>query len=265
MFKIVFIFLTIIFYKILSNTLIQDIIMQGRTRLIMKCQTNIGIITYNIIYFYSVCQIKCNQLYNKFLHCLEMFKFKNENELIDNINNQTIEFFDLNTNKNKHLTKREHEVFNQIILSIRSSNNLVVISEFSNKKIINKKIDTNICDYNFDTSKITFIALYLNYNDVRYNINLKTETFNYYLVGNIIDKQFVQYYINNILKLPFNYEKEDMSSYQLELMDHEVNMTILNACQYILIEKDSYQILNDKDDLIVSDLVISDLVKEKVE
>ena len=68
-------------------------------------------------------------------------------------------------------------------------------------------------------------------------------------MGNIIDKQFVQYYINNILKLNFCYKEEDLLSYQLELMDREVNMVILNPCQYILIEKDSYQILNDKDDL----------------
>lgn len=260
MFKIVIIFLTIILYKIFVNTFNQDTIMQGRTNLIMKCKTNFVIITYNIIYFYSVCQIKCNQLYNTIFLILKMFKNETENELINNI-----ELFDLITNKNIFLTENEQEVFNRILNNIREPNNLLIISKSShqkniNKKIINKKIDANICNYNFDISKIAFIALYLNYNDVRYNINLKTEEFNYYLVGNIIDKQFVQYYINNILKLKFCYKEEDLLSYQLELMDHEVNIIILNACQYILIEKDSYQILNNADDLI-----ISDLVKEKVE
>jgi hypothetical protein len=190
--------------------------------------------------------------------------FKNENELIDNIKKQTIELFDLSTNKIKLFTEKEQEVFNRILNNIQEPNNLLIISELShykntNKKIINKKIDANICNYNFDISKIVFIALYLNYNDVRYNINLKTEEFNYYLVGNIIDKQFVQYYINNILKLNFCYKEEDLLTYQLELMDHEVNIIILNACQYILIEKDSYQILNDAEN---SDTLI---VKEKVE
>jgi hypothetical protein len=257
MFKIVIIFLTIILYKILVNTFSQDTIMQGRTNLIMKCKTNFVIITYNIIYFYSVCQIKCNQLYDKILLNLDMFKKKTENELIDNI-----ELFDLSTNKNKIFTENEQQIFNQMVLSIRDPNNLLIISKSAhqkniNKKIINKKIDANICNYDFDISKIAFIALYLNYNDVRYNINLKTEEFNYYLVGNIIDKQFVQYYINNILKLKFCYKEEDLLSYQLELMDHEVNIIILNACQYILIEKDSYQILDEAE--------ISNLVKEKVE
>ena len=276
MFKIVLIFLTIILYKILANTFnisIQEMIIRGRasimqSNLIMQGKTSIVIITYNIIYFYSICQIKCNQLYNNFLPYLDMFK--NENELIDNINKQTIELFDLSTNKNKFFTEKEQEVFNQIMFL---PNNLLIISELSNHMILNKKIinnkinnkiDRNICNYNFDISKITFIALYLNYKDIRYNINLKTEEFNYYLVGNIIDKQFVQYYINNILKLNFCYKDEELSSsYQLELMDHEVNMIILNAKQSIFIEKDSYRIDNDVDN--DATLIVADVVKEKVE
>ena len=246
MFKIVLIFLTIILCKIVANTFncsIEEIVIQGKS--------NFVIMTYNIIYYYSMCQIKCNQIYNNIIPYLDIFKNKTENVLMGNI-----ELFDLSTNKNKIFTEIEQEVFNQIILSIQSPNNLLIISKLSqqmisNKKIINKKIDADICNniLDFDISKVTFIALYLNYNDVRYNINLKTETFNYYLVGNIIDKQFVQYYINNILKLNFCYKEEDLLSYQLELMDREVNMVILNPCQYILIEKDSYQILHDKDDL----------------
>ena len=258
MFKIVLIFLTIIFYKILTISSIQESLKQS------PLLTKVG---YNIIYFYSICQIKCNQLYNNFLPYLEMFK--NENKLIDDIKNQTLELFDLSTNKNKIFTDNEQQIFNQMVLSIRSPNNILIMSELLNQKYIHKKIiNKKTWNFDFDVSKITFIALYLNYNDARYNINLKTEAFNYYLVGNIIDKQFVQYYINNILKLPFNYEKEDMLSYQLELMDHEVNMISLNACQSIIIEKDSYQILNETNINIdnVDLVIVNDLVeKEKVE
>lgn len=257
MFKIVLIFLILIFYKILANTFIQERLKQS------SILSRVG---YNIIYFYSVCQIKCNQTYNNFLFYLEMFKNNNENKLIDDIKTQITELFDLNTNKNTIFTEKEQQIFNQIVSSIQSPNNILIISEFSNKKILNK----NTCNFDFDISKITFIALYLNYNDIRYNINLKTEAFNYYLVGNIIDKRFVQYYINNILKLPFYYKEEAMDSYQLELMDHEVNMISLNACQSIVIEKNKYNIINDVDNvdnvdlIVVNDIVISDFV-EKVE
>ena len=59
-----------------------------------------------------------------------------------------------------------------------------------------------------------------------------------------------------------------MLSYQLELMDHEVNMISLNACQSIIIEKDSYQVLNETNINIdnVDLVIVNDLVeKEKVE
>ena len=249
MLKIVLIFLILIFYKILANSSIQERLKQS------SILSRVG---YNIIYFYSVCQIKYNQTYNNILFYLETF---NENKLINDIKIQTIqttELFDLNTNKNKIFTEKEQQIFNQIVSSIQSPNNILIISELLNKKIINK--NTWNFDFNFDVSKITFIALYLNYNDIRYNIILKTEAFNYYLVGNIIDKRFVQYYINNILKLPFYYKEEAMDSYQLELMDHEVNMISLNACQSIVIEKNKYNIVNEND---IDVLVISDLVKER--
>jgi hypothetical protein len=260
MFKILLIFLTIIFYKILANkfnisiqeslvqssmSLVQSSMSLVQSKFIIQSKAKLMIMAYNIIYFYSVCQIKCNQLYNIISPYLEIFK--NENNLIDDIQTQrqTIELFDLNTNKNTIFTEKEHQVFELI----QSPNNLLIMSDLTNKNITNKKIvdkkNIDTCNSYFDMSKITFIALYLNYNDVRYNINLKTKEFNYYLVGNIINKQFVQYYINNILKLPFYYTKEQMVSYQLELMDQEVNIVCLNADQSIIIEKNNYRIVND--------------------
>lgn len=100
MFKIVLIFLTIILCKILANTFncsIEEIVIQGKS--------NFVIMTYNIIYYYSMCQIKCNQIYNNIIPYLDMFKNKTENVLMDNIKNQTLELFDLSTNKIKFSQK----------------------------------------------------------------------------------------------------------------------------------------------------------------
>jgi hypothetical protein len=275
MFKILLIFLTILFYKILANKFnisIQEILTGlGQSNFIKQIKAKLMIMAYNIIYYYSVCQIKCNQLYNKISPYLEIFK--NENDLIDGIQTQrqTIELFDLNTNKNTFFTEKEQQVFELI----QSPNNLLIMSDLTNTKITNKKIvdkkNIDTCNSYFDMSKITFIALYLNYNDVRYNINLKTKEFNYYLVGNIINKQFVQYYINNILKLPFYYADEQMITYQLELMDQEVNMVCLNADQSIIIEKNSYRIVNDvklkekvEKELVEKELVEKELVEKEL-
>jgi hypothetical protein len=47
-----------------------------------------------------------------------------------------------------------------------------------------------------------------------------------------------------VLKLKFDYEK-NIETYQLELMDHEVNMINLDANKSIIIEKNGYRIVND--------------------
>ena len=126
---------------------------------------------------------------------------------------------------------------------------------------INKKILYNFnlesWDNQFELSDISFIALYLNYNNVRYHINLKTDKYNYYLVGNIINKLFLQYYINTVLNHT-NFVIDDTTSYSLELMDHEVNMIYLDIEDAIIIEKNSYHI-NDKK---VTEKVINEVKEE---
>ena len=99
MFKIILIFLTVIFYKILANKFkCSNLERIMQSNIIVQCKAKLVTVTYNIIYFYSVCQIKCNQLYNKVSHYLEMFK--TENNLIDDINNDAIA--QLGIDKSKH-------------------------------------------------------------------------------------------------------------------------------------------------------------------
>jgi hypothetical protein len=95
-----------------------------------------------------------------------------------------------------------------------------------------------------------------------YNINLKTDEFNYYLVGNIIDKYFVQYYINTVLNLNFSYKELEIKTYQLELVDHNVNIINLNFEQSIIIEKDGYRIVNNLQDVVEVEVEVEDKVEE---
>jgi hypothetical protein len=207
-------------------------------------------IVYNTIYFYSACQIKCTQAYNYLIPY-----FKNN----ENINQIKIDLFDINTNKLTNILEKDLQDIvkdNLYIANIDGINNVNKNkSSITNKLIIDKN---SVC-LAFDVSNITFIALYLNYNDMLYNINLKTDEFNYYLVGNIIDKYFVQYYINTVLNLNFSYKELEIKTYQLELVDHNVNIINLNFEQSIIIEKDGYRIVNNLQD------VVEDKVEDKVE
>jgi hypothetical protein len=164
--------------------------------------------------------------------------------------------FDISNNTvlKKEYDKMEYnkiEFLNQVV---------IIISEPPN---INKKIlyDLEICNNQFETSDITFIALYLNYNHVRYHINLKTDKYNYYLVGNVINKLFLQYYINLILN-NVNFVIDDEKVYSLELMDHEVNMIYLDITQSIIIDKTGYHV-NDQKEKVVNE-VINEVINEVV-
>jgi hypothetical protein len=230
--KIIYLFLTIFLY------LYVYVYFPNQLNLIKNTLQNIGIKTaYNIIYFYGVCQIKCNQIYNY------IFPFLKKYNICSSIKDEPkteVEIFNITTNK--IVLKREYdedflkmEILNPVVILISEPSNI-------NKKIL-YDIEPEICK--FEPSDITFIALYLNYNDVRYHINLKTDKYNYYLVGNVINKLFLQYYINVILN-NINFVIDDEKSYSLELMDHEVNMIYLDITQFIVIEKNGYRINNEK-------------------
>lgn len=191
---------------------------------------NIGIkLAYNIIYFYGVCQIKCNQIYNY------IFPYLKKN--VKDEPKTEIAVFNITTNKIVFETG-----YDETLDKIKEFDYPVVIL-ISDSSHINKKIlyELETCNKQFDTSDITFIALYLNYDNARYHINLKTDKYNYYLVGNVINKLFLQYYINTVLN-NINFVIDDEKSYSLELMDHEVNMVNLDITQSIIIEKNGYHI-----------------------
>jgi len=243
--------------------------------------------TYNLLYIYSVCQIKCNYIYNYFSPYVKYFQTAFELLLKkDNKNdtseaepsskiNMRIEVYDNSTLKplfERNLTKMSKD--NLTCLDTLSDYTMIVtdLSEdnINNTKKIKKIMiicDTYLekYDFNFELSDITFVALYLNYNNERYNINLKMNDFNFYVVGNIINKTFLQYYMKNILHndIFINTDTESLkSSYKLELMDHEVNIMSLTESQYIIIEKNGYNVedancyLEDKISNKVEDIII---------
>ena len=207
--------------------------------------------TYNLFYVYSVCEINCTKVYNYILPCIK--SIQNEVVLKPESMNTRIEVYDhigLQVLQ-KDVSKRFEDMiiceleyvddfsyYTMIVTDLFQMNDL-------NKNIQNKKIINNLdkCEFKFEISDITFIALYLNYNDVRYNINLKTDKLNFYVVGNVINKSFIQYYIKNILhdNILINTD-ETPFLYKLELMDDKVNMLEMNENQYIIIEKNGYRI-----------------------
>ena len=74
------------FFNLKLNSLVTSL---GQCSLVSLGQCSLVSLGYKIIYYYSVCQIKCNRLYNIILPYLGMFK--SDNKLIDDIKMKTIE------------------------------------------------------------------------------------------------------------------------------------------------------------------------------
>ena len=244
--KIIYLFLTIILYIYFPHHF------NFYFNSIKNILQNFGIkIAYNIIYFYGVCQIKCNQIYNyisPYLKKYYIFLFISNNSEVT-INEEPkieVEVFDIGTNITVFKNELDKMELDKMELDkMEFLNPVVILISDINKKIL-YDLEKENWNNHFELSNISFIALYLNYNNERYHINLKTDKYNYYLVGNVINKFFLQYYINTVLNNS-NFTIDDKKSYSLELMDHEVNMIYLDIEDSIIIEKNRYHIKKGND------------------
>lgn len=104
---------------------------------------------------------------------------------------------------------------------------------------INGKIqeDLNITDVK--ESNVKFIALTLSYDGDKYPIHLKGTNYNFYAIG-VLDKMFFYYYLTNIL---YVHAPLDTFTYELEIIDNEVNIQIINETKSIVLNEDGYLIV----------------------
>ena len=89
-----------------------------------------------------------------------------------------------------------------------------------------------------EESDIQFISITLFMLDKNVAIKLKTPDYNYYVVNNKINKAFVQYYANVVLKENILPE----ITYSMVIMDHNVNIVELNEKKELVFTKTSYTI-----------------------
>ena len=104
----------------------------------------------------------------------------------------------------------------------------------------------NMVCYNFipvtllyEVSNIIFLSIKLEYNNKIYNIVLKTDMYNYYIVNNRINAQFITYYLINVVK---EHSIIENIKYTLEILDNDINIHSLTEMHTIIIKKDTYEI-----------------------
>lgn len=144
-------------------------------------------------------------------------------------------------------TPMQSIVIQENITNIPQEYDLIVFSDISD----NLKPQNKICysalndetDYKYDVSNIKFISVNLTYNKNQYDIKLKTDEFNYYIVNNVIDKVFLKYYLVHVLNIVL--DKDTDFTYKLEIIDNTVNVINLDINDSIIILKDGYNVSKD--------------------
>jgi len=213
-------------------------------------------LVYNIIYAFSLCQIKYNQMYRALF--LSSMREKETFIDLDNNNNKTKkQTLNVMFYNNSLLIKKidgdfEKEEINTIVKNEEPLNyNLMIIYGFTNssgrKTMINYTSNNNNESglnleqiYNYEEADYKFISINLIYNENSYQIQLLTEYCNFYIVNNIIDNIFLHYYLTDMLKIQTENIKQ--FSYKLEIMDHNINMFTLNETQFIVFKKNDYNV-----------------------
>jgi len=191
--------------------------------------------SYNLIYVYSKAQIFYMNIVKtvnkKIEETPKLLKLKNDLDLLLNKKNGTVIMIECIKNgilsDNLSTTECDFALYSRLDDS---------------KKCLNKKIvydlDESIDVY--EVSDIKFLLVELKNGVETYNIDLKTDEYNFYIVGNKFTKQFFQYYLTEILKIT---ESDD--KFSLHIIDHLVNKVELDFSDkndHILLEKTGYKL-----------------------
>jgi len=116
------------------------------------------------------------------------------------------------------------------------------------KKCIHKKIIYDVDEpmTMAECSDIKFMLLELCIGEKKYKVDLKTDHYNFYLVGNKFTKQFFLYYLKQCIKIdaPIN----DTDIFSLKIIDHNVNSLAIiftDKNESIVLEKNGYKVINN--------------------
>lgn len=211
-------------------------------------------LSYNGIYYYSVLEIKCKNIYGYVMPYIEDIKqmvsrdnsteIKTHVELVckdGRIINKVIVSKVLDDITKDDINEHLHDKVEMMVIKDKNNTN----NSSSSKICVSSKNDDNII-INNDISNIRFIDLSLIHNGSTHKIDLKNDEHNFYVVNNKIDETFLKYYLTNILQINLHPNFE----YKLQLLDHEVNISFLDNNHSIIIEKDGYKIENKIEEIV---------------
>jgi hypothetical protein len=199
-------------------------------------------LSYNVIYTYSKAQILFMK-YNKKINVIiesnpSLLKIKNDfNLLIESKKHRVVK---LEFIKNGNLIENKPNDYDFAIYSDLKINTIC-----ENKKIFqnNQQLTED-----YEISNIQFMLIELLVGEKKtFKITLKNEKYNFYVVGNMLSRDFFTYYLKNIHEDKFDLSEESIKEdkINIKIIDHDVNkleFELTNKNEHIIIEKTSYKL-----------------------
>jgi hypothetical protein len=143
-------------------------------------------------------------------------------ELYDSFSNQI---------KNKKITDLKDDKYDCMIITKNNG------TKPSDKMVVYQTLPNEI---KWNNVKYKFLSLIVMIEDMEdtYNINLYNKLENYYVVGNVIDKNFIKYYLAKYYKININ----ENYSYSWQLIDENIKVIICPMDKKIILLENNYEI-----------------------
>jgi hypothetical protein len=198
-------------------------------------------ITINCIYAFSKLQIYFSQTNNSINRIID------SNPTLTKLKNDVKIFL----KQDKSVKKEYIKDGKTIVQNISDEYDFVIITSHSETGSLHKKIvykGENEVKNLPEESDIKFMLLELQIgeNANLYKVDLKSDKFNYYLVGNKFNKQFFIYYLRKYFNL--NKEINDDDKISLKILDHNVETVLLEFADKnanLELEKNNYRLNTD--------------------
>lgn len=202
-------------------------------------------ISYNVIYYFSVGQIKIRKIKK---HLITFLNTNNTNLSTNKIYNYDIEF--ILDGKVIHKSSKDMlvEIYddtmrypNHYDFIIYTEHEQDIDETSSKKKIIRDHTKIN-SDLTCEKSNIKFLLCEFEIGDKKIKIDFKNEFSNYYINGNAFDIKFFIYFLQKYYSEHLNDEDlEKIHNFKVNILDHNVNNELITKDNIIKINNDNYE------------------------
>jgi len=214
-------------------------------------------ISYCCVYCFSSVQMKVMKIckftvnnYNTFLSNYPSIKTKINNISEYFVKTQDIEYINdgtvIETSSKKWLLQN----YKKVDPDENTISKMTIYTNGINKKVLSH-VPFEESHYNCEKTSYNFVLIEVIIKSEIQKIDLNTDTYNYMLVDNVINKDFVIYLLKthypNFVKNVNYYYSGNLDKYTIKILDQDVNEIVLNQYNYLTLKKDDYKISSIKD------------------